>query len=52
MIQQRFIEYSQRFARDNKIDIWLSGSFLKGNFTKYSDVDLAVKTDDAALVKK
>ncbi len=52
MIQQQFIEYSQRFARDNKIDIWLSGSFLKGNFTKYSDVDLAAKTDDAALVKK
>ena len=52
MIQQRFIEYSQRFAWDNKVHIWLSGSFLKGSYTKYSDVDLAVKTDDAALVKK
>lgn len=52
MIQQRFIEYSKRFAQDNKVDIWLSGSFLKGSFTEYSDVDLAVKTDDAALVKK
>lgn len=52
MIQQRFIDYSQRFAGDNRVDIWLSGSFLKGSFTKYSDVDLTVKTDDAVLVKK
>ena len=37
---------------EEKVHIWLSGSFLKGSYTKYSDVDLAVKTGDAALVKK
>ena len=52
MIQRRFIEYSKVFARDNGIDIWLSGSFLKGGFTKYSDVDLAVKTDDADAIRR
>ena len=40
--QQRYIQYLSEFAKENKVHIWLGGSFLKGNATAYSDVDISV----------
>lgn len=40
--QQEFIRYISAFARENKIHIWLGGSFLKGIATLYSDVDISI----------
>ena len=40
--QQRYIQYLSGFASENKVHIWLGGSFLKGNATPYSDVDISV----------
>lgn len=40
--QKKYIEYVMRFAEENKIHIWLSGSFLYGSATKFSDVDISV----------
>ena len=40
--QEKYIEYVMRFAEENKIHIWLSGSFLYGSATKFSDVDISV----------
>lgn len=40
--QKKYIEYVMRFAKENKIHIWLSGSFLHGSATKFSDVDISV----------
>ena len=40
--QLKFIEYICDFAEQNKVHIWLGGSFLNGNSTKYSDVDISV----------
>lgn len=39
--QQLYIEYVKRFAKENKIHIWLSGSFLDGTATVFSDVDIS-----------
>lgn len=40
--QKRYIEYVSMFAKENKMHIWLGGSFLKGTATKFSDVDISV----------
>ncbi|MBR3825022.1 MAG: nucleotidyltransferase domain-containing protein [Lachnospiraceae bacterium] len=40
--QQQYIEYVKRFAEENKIHIWLGGSFLNGSSTLFSDVDISV----------
>ena len=40
--QQQYIEYVMRFAEENKSHIWLSGSFLRGTATAFSDVDISV----------
>ncbi|MBQ4067939.1 MAG: nucleotidyltransferase domain-containing protein [Lachnospiraceae bacterium] len=40
--QQQFIEYVKGFAKENKSHIWLSGSFLNGTATIFSDVDISV----------
>ena len=40
--QQRYIQYLSEFAKENKVHIWLGGSFLKGSATPYSDVDISV----------
>ncbi|MBE5926372.1 MAG: hypothetical protein E7270_05350 [Lachnospiraceae bacterium] len=40
--QKQYIEYVMRFAKANKIHIWLSGSFLNGTATEFSDVDISV----------
>jgi predicted nucleotidyltransferase len=39
--QQKYIEYVKRFAEENKIYIWLRGSFLNGTATVFSDVDIS-----------
>ena len=39
--QGRYIEYLERFADSNKIHIYLGGSFLRGNATPFSDVDVS-----------
>lgn len=39
--QQKYIEYVMRFAEENKSHIWLSGSFLNGTATLFSDVDIS-----------
>ena len=49
--QQEFIRYISAFARDNKIHIWLGGSFLKGIATLYSDVDISI-LGRSDLIKK
>ncbi len=40
--QQMYIEYVKRFAEENKSHIWLSGSFLNGTATVFSDVDISL----------
>ncbi|MBP3339058.1 MAG: nucleotidyltransferase domain-containing protein [Lachnospiraceae bacterium] len=40
--QLKYIEYVAEFAKSNKIHIWLGGSFLNGNATSFSDVDISV----------
>lgn len=40
--QQQYIKYVMRFAEENKNHIWLSGSFLRGTATAFSDVDISV----------
>ena len=39
--QQQYIEYVTQFAKENKTHIWLSGSFLHGTATEFSDVDIS-----------
>lgn len=39
--QQQYIDYVMRFAKENKSHIWLSGSFLQGTSTVFSDVDIS-----------
>ncbi len=39
--QQQYIDYVMRFAKENKSHIWLSGSFLHGTSTVFSDVDIS-----------
>lgn len=40
--QRKFIQYVTGFATDHAVHIWLGGSFLNGNATPYSDVDISV----------
>lgn len=47
--QLKYIEYVKRFAEENKSHIWLSGSFLKGTATVFSDVDISVFCDIESL---
>lgn len=39
--QQQYIDYVMRFAKEYKSHIWLSGSFLHGTATVFSDVDIS-----------
>ena len=47
--QKKYIEYVMRFAEENKIHIWLSGSFLNGTATVFSDVDISAFCDSKSL---
>ena len=40
--QRNYIEYVMKFAEKTKSHIWLGGSFLHGNATTFSDVDMSV----------
>ena len=39
--QKEFIEYVRNFAENSRNHIWLGGSFLRGNATPFSDVDIS-----------
>ena len=39
--QRQYINYVMRFAEENKSHIWLSGSFLHGTATVFSDIDIS-----------
>lgn len=49
--QQQYIEYIMQFAEENKCHIWLSGSFLHGTATAFSDVDISAFCNDEHLNK-
>jgi len=50
MIKQReYIEYVRKFAEAHGKHIWLGGSFLRGNPTAFSDVDISVLLDKDSL---
>ncbi len=40
--QRKFIEYVRNYAESSRNHIWLGGSFLRGNPTPFSDVDISV----------
>ena len=39
--QKEFIDYVRNFAETSRNHIWLGGSFLRGNATPFSDVDIS-----------
>ena len=47
--QIRYIEYAKEFALTRRCHIWLGGSFLRGNPTPFSDVDISVLCDKDTL---
>ena len=49
--QNKYLEYAKDFSNKNKVHIWLGGSFLKGNATSFSDVDLSVLCNNDLLGK-
>ena len=40
--QQHYLAYIKQFAEKNKCPVWLSGSFLHGCATAFSDIDISV----------
>ena len=48
--QREFIEYARSYAETYKYHIWLGGSFLRGNPTPFSDVDISVLMDKDTLI--
>ncbi len=40
--QLKYIDYIKEFAYKNNVHIWLGGSFLRGNATPFSDVDISI----------
>ena len=49
MNQREYIEYVRKFAEAHGKHIWLGGSFLRGNPTAFSDVDISVLLDKDSL---
>ena len=47
--QLKYIEYINEYAEKNKCHIWLGGSFLRGDATSLSDVDVSIYCDAAKL---
>ena len=47
--QNRFIKYCRNYAETNRAHLWLGGSFLRGNPTPYSDVDISALLDKDSL---
>lgn len=49
--QKEFLAYAEEFARENCVHLWLGGSFLRGDSSPYSDVDLAFLAREAEFVR-
>ena len=49
--QNKFIEYAKDFSFRNNVHIWLGGSFLHGNASAFSDVDLSIECNNTLLEK-
>ena len=49
--QNKFIEYAKDFSFRNNVHIWLGGSFLRGNASAFSDVDLSIECNNTLLEK-
>ena len=49
MNQRRYIEYARDYAETSGNHIWLGGSFLRGNPTQFSDVDLSALMESDSL---
>ena len=47
--QLKYIEYVEGFCENNRIHSWLGGSFLRGDASFFSDVDLSVCCDKEKL---
>lgn len=47
--QRKYIDYANHFAKTARKHIWLGGSFLRGNPTPFSDVDISVLMDKDTL---
>jgi len=47
--QRKYIEYARNFAENGRYHIWLGGSFLRGNPTPFSDVDISALLEEDAL---
>ena len=39
--QEKYIEYARDYAEKSRHHVWLGGSFLRGNATAFSDVDIS-----------
>ena len=49
--QREYIEYARDFAAKSRNHIWLGGSFLRGNPTQFSDVDISAYMGTDSLRK-
>lgn len=49
--QQKFLDYAEKFAAENKTHIILTGSFRKDNATDYSDIDILFCNNDILQIK-
>lgn len=47
--QRKYIEYAGNYAESSGNHIWLGGSFLRGNPTPFSDVDISACMDKESL---
>ena len=47
--QRKYIEYVRDYSQTTRTHIWLGGSFLHGNPTPFSDVDISAYTGLDAL---
>ena len=47
--QRKYIEYVRNYAESTGNHIWLGGSFLRGNPTPFSDVDISVLMEKNSL---
>ncbi len=47
--QRKYIEYAGNYAESSGNHIWLGGSFLRGNPTPFSDVDISACIDKKSL---
>ena len=48
--QRDYIEYVRNYAETSRNHIWLGGSFLRGNPTPFSDVDICAMMGKESLM--